>query len=144
MGTENTKGTEAAGGSSGGDLAETLRALTEQLAALTARVAALEERAAPGTAADAVESAATSAAAAKPAAAAPAAAAVAAKPAAAGAANGGLDEETLLVISAAIAAFLGKKATIRQIRLVGSGTWARQGRVNIHASHAFARSGAAS
>ena len=49
----------------------------------------------------------------------------------------GLDEELVLVISAAIAAFLGKKAHIRQISLVGSGVWAQQGRVTIQASHAL-------
>ena len=49
----------------------------------------------------------------------------------------GLDEEIVLVISAAIAAFLGKKAHIRQISLVGSGVWAQQGRVTIQASHAL-------
>jgi len=47
----------------------------------------------------------------------------------------GLSEELVLVLSAAIAAFLGKKAHIHQIRLIGSTTWAQQGRVNIQASH---------
>ena len=50
----------------------------------------------------------------------------------------GLSEELVLVISAAIAAFLGKKAHIRQIRLIGSAAWAQQGRVIIQASHALA------
>jgi methylmalonyl-CoA carboxyltransferase large subunit len=49
----------------------------------------------------------------------------------------GLSEELVLVISAAIAAFLGKKAHIRQIRLIGSAVWAQQGRVTIQASHAL-------
>lgn len=49
-----------------------------------------------------------------------------------------MTEEVLLVISAAIAAFLGKKPHIRQIRLIGSGAWAQQGRVSIQASHALA------
>ncbi len=49
----------------------------------------------------------------------------------------GLSEELLLVISAAIAAYLGKKAHIRQIRLVGTTAWAQQGRVTIQASHAL-------
>ncbi len=48
-----------------------------------------------------------------------------------------LSEELILVISAAIAAFLGKKPHIRQIRLVGSAAWAQQGRITIQASHAF-------
>jgi methylmalonyl-CoA carboxyltransferase large subunit len=50
----------------------------------------------------------------------------------------GLSEELILVISAAIAAFLGKKPHIRQIRLLGSGTWSQQGRVMIQASHDLA------
>jgi methylmalonyl-CoA carboxyltransferase large subunit len=50
----------------------------------------------------------------------------------------GLSEELLLVISAAIAAYLGKKPHIRQIRLLGTTAWAQQGRVTIQASHALA------
>src|SRR5262249_12909119 len=46
-----------------------------------------------------------------------------------------LSEEIILVIAAAVAAFLGKKALIRQIRLLGSAAWAQQGRVTIQASH---------
>lgn len=49
----------------------------------------------------------------------------------------GLSEELVVVISAAIAAFLGKKPHIRQIRLLGSAAWAQQGRVTIQASHAL-------
>jgi methylmalonyl-CoA carboxyltransferase large subunit len=45
-----------------------------------------------------------------------------------------LPEEIVLVISAAIAAFMGKRAHIRQIRLVGSVPWAQQGRVTIQAA----------
>lgn len=100
-------------------VAETLRAMSEQLEALNQRVAVLE------------------AAAAQPVPTVTAAAAQAPK-------DAEVDEETLLVISAAIAAFLGKTPQIRQIRLVGSPAWARQGRVGIHTSHAFARSGAGS
>ncbi len=48
-----------------------------------------------------------------------------------------LSDELLLIISAAIAAFVGKKAHIRQIRLIGSAAWAQQGRVTIQASHAL-------
>jgi methylmalonyl-CoA carboxyltransferase large subunit len=48
----------------------------------------------------------------------------------------GLSEEVLLVISAAVAAYLGKKAPIRQARLLGSAGWAQQGRLTIQASHA--------
>lgn len=50
----------------------------------------------------------------------------------------GLSEELVLVLSAAIAAFLGKKAHIRQIRLLGSEAWGAQGRVTIQASHVLA------
>jgi methylmalonyl-CoA carboxyltransferase large subunit len=46
-----------------------------------------------------------------------------------------LDEELILVISAAIAAFLGKKPHIRQIQLLGHAAWAQEGRVMIQASH---------
>jgi methylmalonyl-CoA carboxyltransferase large subunit len=49
----------------------------------------------------------------------------------------GLSEELILVISAAVAAYLGKKAPIRQIRLLGSAGWAQQGRLTIQASHAL-------
>lgn len=47
----------------------------------------------------------------------------------------GISEETLAAISAAIAAYLGKRPRIRAIRLVTSPTWAQQGRVSIQASH---------
>jgi methylmalonyl-CoA carboxyltransferase large subunit len=49
----------------------------------------------------------------------------------------GLSEEQLLVISAAIAAYLGKRPHIRQVRLLGSAAWAQQGRVTIQASHSL-------
>jgi methylmalonyl-CoA carboxyltransferase large subunit len=49
-----------------------------------------------------------------------------------------LSEELILVISAAIAAYLGKKPRIHQIRLIGATAWAQQGRVTIQASHALA------
>jgi methylmalonyl-CoA carboxyltransferase 12S subunit len=47
----------------------------------------------------------------------------------------GISEEILLAISAAIAAFLGKRAHIRQVRLVRSNAWAQEGRAFIQASH---------
>jgi methylmalonyl-CoA carboxyltransferase large subunit len=47
------------------------------------------------------------------------------------------DDHTMTIIAAAIAAFLGKKAHIRQIQLLGSAAWAQQGRVTIQASHAL-------
>jgi len=46
-----------------------------------------------------------------------------------------LSDELVVVIAAAVAAFLGKRAPIRQIRLLGSAAWAQQGRVTIQASH---------
>jgi methylmalonyl-CoA carboxyltransferase large subunit len=47
-----------------------------------------------------------------------------------------LSEELVMVIGAAIAAFLGKRPHIRQIRLLRSDAWAQQGRTTIQASHA--------
>ena len=46
-----------------------------------------------------------------------------------------ISEETLLAIAAAVAAYLGHKPKIRQVRLVRSGQWAQEGRVSIQASH---------
>jgi methylmalonyl-CoA carboxyltransferase 12S subunit len=43
--------------------------------------------------------------------------------------------EIILAISAAVAAFLGKRASIRQIRLTGETPWAMQGRATVQASH---------
>jgi len=45
--------------------------------------------------------------------------------------------DTILAISAAVAAYLGKKATVRQIHYSHSNSWARSGRSAIHASHTF-------
>lgn len=47
----------------------------------------------------------------------------------------GISEEVLIVISAAVAAFLGERAHIRQVRLIRTGAWAQEGRVSIQASH---------
>lgn len=46
-----------------------------------------------------------------------------------------ISEEILMAISAAVAAYLGKRANIRTVRLLSSTAWAQQGRVNIQASH---------
>lgn len=46
-----------------------------------------------------------------------------------------IGEETLLVIAASVAAFLGERAHIRHVRLVSSEAWAQQGRVGVMASH---------
>jgi len=57
-------------------------------------------------------------------------------PAAASAAPpAGITEEELVAISAAIGAYLGVRAHIRQIRLVSTNAWAQQGRVAVQASH---------
>jgi|ERR1035438_8642936 hypothetical protein len=50
-----------------------------------------------------------------------------------------IPEEIVLVISAAIAAFMGERVHLRQIRLISSHSWAMQGRVNIQASHRLHR-----
>jgi methylmalonyl-CoA carboxyltransferase large subunit len=49
-----------------------------------------------------------------------------------------IPEDVLAVISAAVASFLGVKAHVKQIRLVGREAWAQQGRVSIMASHRWA------
>ena len=46
-----------------------------------------------------------------------------------------ISAEILIAISAAVAAYLGKRAHIRTVRLLSSTAWAQQGRVNIQASH---------
>jgi methylmalonyl-CoA carboxyltransferase large subunit len=115
-------------------LAGTLESLRQELGRLGERVAALEAAVAPRNLAIAGAPVGASG---EPAqhAAAPAQPAIPAH--ASSSVTDGLDEEIVLVISAAIAAFLGKKAHIRQISLVGSGVWAQQGRVTIQASHAL-------
>lgn len=45
--------------------------------------------------------------------------------------------ETILAISAAVAAYLGKRATVRQIHYSHTNSWARMGRSAVHASHSF-------
>jgi methylmalonyl-CoA carboxyltransferase large subunit len=44
-------------------------------------------------------------------------------------------EEDMVYIAAAVAAYLGVRARIRQVRLVQSSAWAQVGRATIHASH---------
>ncbi|HEY3839043.1 MAG TPA: hypothetical protein VGL72_20860 [Bryobacteraceae bacterium] len=46
-----------------------------------------------------------------------------------------ISEEVMLVIAAAVAAYLGERAHIRVVRLASSNAWAQQGRVSIQASH---------
>ena len=45
-----------------------------------------------------------------------------------------IPEDDLFVLAAAVAAYLGKRAPIRQVRLLGTTTWSQQGRVSIQAS----------
>jgi methylmalonyl-CoA carboxyltransferase large subunit len=46
-----------------------------------------------------------------------------------------ISEEIMLVLAAAVAAFLGERAHIRVARMHTSPTWAQVGRVSIQASH---------
>ena len=48
-----------------------------------------------------------------------------------------MTDDEMLAVSAAIAAYLGVRAHIRQIRLVSTSAWAQQGRVSIPASHSL-------
>ena len=57
------------------------------------------------------------------------------EPAPAAAPDPGIPEEEILAISAALAAWLGVRVHIKQIRLIGSRAWAQEGRVSIQASH---------
>jgi methylmalonyl-CoA carboxyltransferase large subunit len=97
----------------GSVVAEELRAIRQDLARLSTRVAALEAASGAKSAPEAL-------------------------PPPPVVKSERLSEEIVLVISAAIAAFLGKKPRIRQIRLLGTAAWAQQGRVTIQASHALA------
>jgi methylmalonyl-CoA carboxyltransferase large subunit len=91
------------------ELVSTLEELRRQVASLSARLAKLEQ---------------------------PAPAAPVSPPAAAVAeAPQGITEEELLAISGALAAYLGVRVHIRQIRLISSNAWASQGRATIQASH---------
>lgn len=53
--------------------------------------------------------------------------------------HGPVPIDTILAISAAVAAYLGKKATVRQIHYSQNDTWARLGRSAVHASHTISR-----
>jgi methylmalonyl-CoA carboxyltransferase large subunit len=48
--------------------------------------------------------------------------------------------DVVLAISAAVAAYLGKRATVRQIHLSGTTSWAQQGRAAVMASHGITHS----
>jgi methylmalonyl-CoA carboxyltransferase large subunit len=99
------------------DLAGTLEQLRAQVAELSERIRALEKPAPSAV---------------QPVAAAP----VHTEPAPA-AGTAAITEEELLAISAAIGAYLGVRAHIRQIRLLSTSAWAQQGRVSIQASHSL-------
>jgi methylmalonyl-CoA carboxyltransferase large subunit len=109
------------------DLAGTLEVLRAQMAEISQRLEALEKQAAGRNGAVAAAGAAVEPLAA------PAKAALA--PAAIAPAT--ITEEELLAISAAIGAYLGVRAHIRQIRLLSTNAWAQQGRVSIQASHSL-------
>jgi methylmalonyl-CoA carboxyltransferase large subunit len=47
-----------------------------------------------------------------------------------------IPDDVLVAISAACAAYLGKRATVKQVRLRRQGSWVAQGRAGIHRSHA--------
>lgn len=87
-------------------IAEALEALRAELVALGDRVAALETAVAGGAGGAGGQSAAEP-----------------------------ISDELAMVIGAAVAAFLGKKPKIRQIRLIRSSNWAQEGRATIQASH---------
>jgi methylmalonyl-CoA carboxyltransferase large subunit len=100
------------------DVLKALAAIQDELAGLSRRVAALEAAAEAQSAAPPTPF--------------PAAARTAAPTA-----DVPLSDEIVMVLAAAVAAFLGKKAHIRRIQLLGSNVWAQQGRVTIQASHAL-------
>lgn len=98
----------------------TVKSLAAELDELRAQIAALTGRLAELSKAAGAEAA--------PVAAAPA-------PAPAPPAPAEISEEILIALAAAVAAYLGKRAPIRHVRLLGTTAWAQQGRVNIQASH---------
>lgn len=112
--------------SNSNDLRATLQEVLAQLATLSKRVAGLEELASMdgGESAPAPTLAVVRAPIAEPQA-----------TQSAVAIEAGISEEEVLAISAALAAWLGVHAHIRQIRLIRTGAWAQQGRVTIQTSH---------
>ncbi len=51
--------------------------------------------------------------------------------------TGEVTDEVLLAIAAACAAYLGKRATVKQVHLRRHTTWAKQGRAEVQYSHAI-------
>jgi len=114
------------------ELMQTLAAIQQALAALTSRVEALESgqtrpRPGPATAARTPAVAAPELDATEDVAPVEAASSTAVAP------------DVVLVIAAAVAAYLGERAHVRQIRLISSSAWGQQGRVTVQASHALHR-----
>jgi methylmalonyl-CoA carboxyltransferase large subunit len=109
-----------------GDLRATLQEILAQLANLAQRVEGLEELASIGGSESAPAPVLRPVQADEP---------VPSKATSPVVAAAGISEEELLAISAALAAWLGVHAHIRQIRLIRTGAWAQQGRVTIQASH---------
>jgi methylmalonyl-CoA carboxyltransferase large subunit len=107
------------------DLAGTLEQLQAQMAELSQRLEAMEKATEKRNAGKNGMAVAVQTAAAPP---------VRTEPAPAPAV---ITEEELLAVSAAIAAYLGVRAHIRQIRLLSTNAWAQQGRVSIQASHSL-------
>jgi methylmalonyl-CoA carboxyltransferase 12S subunit len=105
------------------NLSATLLDIQKQLADLSSRLAAVEKLAATSGA----PAASTGNAETRPSEPIPAASSVSVA--------AGVSEEEFLAISAALAAWLGVQAHIRQIRLIHTGAWAQQGRATIQASH---------
>ncbi len=97
-------------------LSDQIQALQSQIEALTARLAQIEGYG-PKTASQPAQATA------------PTAPAV----------EEGINDELLMAIAAAVSAYLGKRAPIRQVRLVSSHAWAQQGRAFIQASHRIER-----
>lgn len=102
-----------------GEILATLRALRDEVRGLSSRLTELEG--------------CLAAAGIQPPAAAPSV--VEPAPATAPTATAEITEDELLAISAAVAAYLGVRAHIRQVRLIQSTTWGQIGRLNVHASH---------
>ena len=97
------------------EIAEIIDDLRRQIETLSRRVAELEGEKSPGSPAE------------------PPAQAGSGVPS--GPASPEISEDELIAISAALAAYLGVRAHIRQIRLIGSRLWAQEGRASIQASH---------
>lgn len=55
--------------------------------------------------------------------------------------SGEVSDEVLLAIAAACAAYLGKRATVKQVHLRRHTTWAKQGRAEVQYSHTIPHRG---